>query len=84
MFGSTAVWSGDDLGGKLSLTVLADTVAKVPYIVQMNLTNPSAAAGQESPPIEIHATGITIANVNKAPLVSRALKCSVFRKPAVV
>ena len=76
VFGSTAVWSGDDLGGKLSLTVLADTVAKVPYIVQMNLTNPSAAAGQESPPIEIHATGITIANVNmtkaldnKAPLL---------------
>jgi hypothetical protein len=67
VFGGTAVWSGNELGGKLSLTVLTDTVANVAYIVQFNLTNPST--GQESPPVEIHCTGITIKSVNmtKAP-----------------
>ena len=67
VFGGTAVWSGNELGGKLSLTVLTDTVANVAYIVQFNLTNPST--GQASPPVEIHCTGITIKSVNmtKAP-----------------
>jgi hypothetical protein len=65
VFGETGDWTNSVSGGKLVLTVKVDTVAKYAYVVKINVTNPSH--GQDSPQIEIEASGIMIASVGEHP-----------------